>query len=410
MRKRQIFEDARFAAQMNPAHLRWAWMDSKCQILNDTTLQKTANPYQRFFCFLIVCIFLNCVPYVRSERKDNLIRVAIICGTDSVLVNGIKNRTFVSNHRISLNSELPQYFTPKGGFVWVNKKKYRGNLKIQVNSGKIWVINILNIEDYLKGVVPCEIGRISQALLEAAKAQAVAARTYAWAHLNRYEDLGFDLYATIRDQVYKGVACENNLTTLAIEQTKGQILTYKNVPVEAKYHSTCGGRTADFNDAWPGNAPPYLKSVACSYCKTSSHYVWKKISAKKDFFIELRTKLAKIGKKIPADELIRNIKLVKNRKSKRVLKLVIITDKKEYTIPGYQIRTVLGNKTDSGGLLKSNYITLKAKDGKVIIEGKGWGHGVGMCQFGAIEMARQGKNYKRILYHYYSGTKIKTIK
>lgn len=400
MKKRQIFEDARFAAQMN----------SKCQILNDTTLQKMANPYQRFFCFLIICIFLNCVPYVRSERKDNLIRIAIICGTDSVLVNGIKNRTFVSDHRIYLNSELPQYFTPKDGFVWVNKKKYRGNLKIQVNSGKIWVINILNIEDYLKGVVPCEIGRISPALLEAAKAQAVAARTYAWAHLNRYEDLGFDLYATVRDQVYKGVACENSLTSLAIEQTKGQILTYKNAPVEAKYHSTCGGRTADFNDAWPGNAPPYLKSVSCSYCKASSHYAWKKISVKKDFFIELRTKLAKIGKKIPADELIRNIKLIRNRKSKRVLKLVIITDRKEYTIPGYQIRTVLGNKTDSGGLLKSNYITLKTKDGKVIIEGKGWGHGVGMCQFGAIGMAREGKNYKRILYHYYSGTKIKKIK
>ena len=210
--------------------------------------------------------------------------------------------------------------------------------------------------------------------------------------------------------MYKGVACENDLTTLAIEQTKGQILTYKNVPVEAKYHSTCGGRTADFNDAWPGNAPPYLKSVACSYCKTSPHYAWKNISAKKDFFVELRTKLAKIGKKIPANELIKNIKLVKNRKSKRVLKLVIITDKNEYTIPGYQIRTVLGNKTDSGGLLKSNYITLKAKNGKVIIEGKGWGHGVGMCQFGAIEMARKGKKYKQILYHYYSGTKIKTIK
>lgn len=360
--------------------------------------------------FFVICVFLNCVPYVRSERKDNLIRVAIICGTDSVLVNGIKNRTFVSNHRINLNSELPQYFTPKDGFVWVNKKKYRGNLKIQVNSGKIWVINILNIEDYLKGVVPCEIGRISQAIFEAAKAQAVAARTYTWAHLNQYEDLGFDLYATIRDQVYRGMSCENELTNLAIEQTRGQILTCKNTPIEAKYHSTCGGRTADFNDAWTGNAPPYLKSVSCSYCKNSPHYEWTKVFTKSEFFVNLRTKLKKIGKKIPGDELIKNIKLIKNRKSKRVLKLVVITEEEEYTIPGYHIRTVLGDKRDPGGLLKSNYLTLRTKGDKVIIEGKGWGHGVGMCQFGAIGMARQGKNYKQILYHYYSGTRIKKVK
>ena len=131
---------------------------------------------------------------------------------------------------------------------------------------------------------------------------------------------------------------------------------------------------------------------------------------KEGIFRDLRTKLKKIGKKIPEGELIKNIKLIKNRKSKRVLKLVIITEEKEYPIPGYHIRTILGDKRDAGGLLKSNYLTLRTKGDEVIIEGKGWGHGVGMCQFGAIEMARQGKNYKQILYHYYSGTRIKKIK
>jgi stage II sporulation protein D len=368
------------------------------------------NSKQLLLFFLMICVFFNCVPYVRSTRKDNLIRVAIICGADSVSISGIKNQAFLNDHRITLSSDLPQYFAPRNGFVFVNKKKYRGNIKIQMNSGKIWVINIVDLEDYLKGVVPCEIGRISQTLFEAAKAQAVAARTYAWSHLNQYEHIGFDLYATIRDQVYDGVSCESELTNLAVEQTKGQILTYKGSPVEAKYHSTCGGRTADFNDAWPGNPPPYLKSVKCTYCSKSPHFEWQKELAKDIFFDKVRNKLASIGTKIPVDELIKNIKLIKNRKSKRVLKLVIITENNEYTIPGYHIRTVFGDNKDPGGLLKSNYITLKAKGDKVVIEGKGWGHGVGMCQFGAIEMARQGKDYKRILYQYYSGTIIKTIK
>lgn len=363
-----------------------------------------------FHLAAISCILINCVPYVRSTRKDSLVRVAIICGAENVTISGINNNTYLKDHQITLNSALPQYFSPKDGFVAVNKKTYRGNLKIQINNGKIWVINIVDLEDYLKGVVPCEIGRVSQKIFEAAKAQAVAARTYAWAHLDQYQELGFDLYATIRDQVYKGVSCEGELTDLAVEQTKGQILTYKNVPVEAKYHSTCGGRTADFNDAWPGNPPPYLKSVKCNYCSESPHYTWQKTIPKDIFFSKVRNKLASIGTKIPADELIKNMKLVMNRRSKRVLKLIVITKKNEYTIPGYNLRTVFGDNQDPGGLLKSNYITLKAKGDDIIIEGKGWGHGVGMCQFGAIEMARQGKNYKRILYHYYSGTKIKTIK
>ena len=368
------------------------------------------NPAHLLLFFLVICVFFNCVPYVKKMRKDNLVRIAVVCGVNKIDISGIKDKKFYKNRQVLLNDAFPLYFSPNKGVVLVNGRKYRGNLEIRKTKEQIWVINILNIEDYLKGVVPCEIGTISQTIFEAAKAQAVAARTYTWAHLNQYEDLGFDLYATIRDQVYTGMSCENELTNLAIEQTKGQILTYKNTPIEAKYHSTCGGRTADFNDAWTGNAPPYLKSVSCSYCKNSPYYEWTKLFTKSEFFVNLRPKLKKIGKKIPGGEPIKNIKLIKNRKSKRVLKLLIITEKKEYTIPGYHIRTVLGDKRDPGGLLKSNYLTLKTKGDKVIIEGKGWGHGVGMCQFGAIEMARRGKNYKQILYHYYSGTKIKKIK
>jgi stage II sporulation protein D len=366
--------------------------------------------FKKYTNFILILTFLSCMPYIKSVRKDNLVRVAILCGVDMVNISGIKNRKFYKNYKIGLNNSFPIYFTGKNKVVAVNRKEYRGNLIINEFNKHIWVINCLDMEDYLKGVVPCEIGKISKNLIEAAKAQAVAARTYAYAHLNQYQELGFDLYATVQDQVYKGVSCETELTNLAIKKTKGRILTYQMQPVEAKYHSTCGGKTADFNDAWKGNPPSYLKSVDCSYCRKSPHYRWQKILSKKIFFSNLRSRLKKIGMHIPDHELIKNIKLIRNKKSKRVVKLIIITEKDEYIIPSYHIRTALGDNNDPGGLLKSNFITIRAKSDKIVIDGRGFGHGVGMCQFGAIEMARKGKSYKEILYHYYPGTRIMKIR
>lgn len=360
--------------------------------------------------FAIVFIMVNCMPYTRRVKKVNFVKVAIACAVDRVHVGGVKDRTFHENYRVSLNDRFPLYFNPRQGFVKVNGKRYRGNLEVKRIGGQIWVINILDIDEYLKGVVPCEIGGITKEVFEAAKAQAVAARTYAYAHINQHRDLGFDLYATVQDQVYQGLACEREMTNLAVEQTAREILTYKNSPIEAKYHSTCGGRTADFNDAWPGNPPPYLRSVSCRYCKTSPHYKWQKILTKKTFFSNIRARLKKIGRPIPQHELIKKIKMVRNRRSKRVGQLIISTDSNEYTVPGYYIRSVLGDRNDPGGSLKSNFVQIKVKGDKVMIEGRGFGHGVGMCQFGALQMARKGKSYHTILRHYYPGARIRKIR
>lgn len=364
-----------------------------------------------FFVFAVILLLLqiNCMAYVKGLRKNALVRVALICNADRVSVSGIKDHKYYKNLLLTTDQRYPLYFSPKNGFIYVNNRKYRGALKIQKLANKLWVINIINIEDYLKGVVPCEIGKITENILEAAKAQAVAARTYAVAHLNQYEELGFDLYATIKDQVYNGYICETKLTNRAVDQTRGQILIFNNQPIEAKYHSTCGGRTADFNDAWSGSAPDYLSSVICPYCKKSPHYAWQKVFSKKSFFSHLRNGLKKIDIVIPGNELIKDLIIVRNKKSKRIKILKIITTKNKYIISGFQIRTVFGDKQDPGGLLKSNFINFKSTQDSIIIEGHGFGHGVGMCQFGAIEMARRGKNYKQILYFYYSGVRLAKI-
>lgn len=356
----------------------------------------------------LVC--MCCTPYTRKYTKDHLVRVALLCGVDRVTVSGTAHKKHHNDHTVTRDDTFPLYFSSRGSFVEVNGTPYRGAVEMRLLDDRIWVINVLDMDDYVKGVVPCEIGHVSEDLYEVARAQAVAARTYAYAHLNQHQDLGFDLYSTVQDQVYKGVRCETELTNRAVDATAREILTFQGQPVEAKYHSTCGGHTADFNDAWSGKAPPYLRSVRCTYCTASPHYTWEKRYTKGAFFTLLRTGLQKIGTPLPTEVRIKNIKLVRNKKSKRIIRIVILTDNRDYEVPGYHVRTVLGSPSDPGGLLKSNYLTIESDRSDVIIKGNGWGHGVGMCQFGAIEMARRGMNYKKILYHYYRGTKINKVR
>lgn len=359
---------------------------------------------------LLGFMFLNCMPYVGKVRGGRLVRVAVECGVDEVRVSGVHGNREYIDHRITAAGSFPVHFETKDGRVSINGRDYRGSMEVRKIDGSLWVINILDFESYLKGVVPCEIGGISEKQIEAAKAQAVAARTYATAHIGQYSELGFDLYATVQDQVYKGISCERALTSKAVESTTGEVLFYGNEPIEAKYHSTCGGRTADFSDAWSGASPPYLRSVVCHYCRKSPHYEWNKVMTKEDFFAHIRHRLDRINIRLEKGELIHSFRITRNRHSHRIKELFLKTNKNEYRVPNYRIRTLFGEPGDPGGLLKSNYVYVRTKGDDVIIEGRGFGHGVGMCQFGAIDMANQGRNYRQILYHYYRGTRIRKVR
>jgi stage II sporulation protein D len=346
---------------------------------------------------------MSCIPYVGPGRRENLVRVAIECGVEGVQVSGVRDNKYYRDYRVTQSENLPFGLGPREGRVTVNGRDYRGSLQVTKVDGRLWVINVLDIESYLKGVVPCEIGGVSEKQMEAAKAQAVAARTYALSHIGQYADLGFDLYATVQDQVYKGIGCERDITA-------GEALFYGSVPVEAKYHSTCGGRTADFSDAWSGLAPPYLRSVQCNYCRKSPHYEWTKNMTREEFFAHLRSRLSRIKIVLDEGELIHSFRMKRSRTSHRLKELVLVTNKREYKIANYRIRILFGEPNDPGGLLKSTYVHIETKGDKVIIKGRGVGHGVGMCQFGALEMAEQGKDYRRILYHYYRGTRIRRVR
>ena len=139
----------------------------------------------------------------------------------------------------------------------------------------VFIVNILKIDEYLLGVVPCEIP--SGWEMEALKAQAVAARTYAYYHLiyKRKKGSLYDLDATTNSQVYRGIADEKERTTEAVVATSGEIISYNSMPIISYFHSTCGGKTIDDKYVWTKNDLVYLKGVTCGYCEASTKYTWE---------------------------------------------------------------------------------------------------------------------------------------
>lgn len=174
-----------------------------------------------------------------------------------VIVNGPSESAKYSSLKSVAFGSLNERANP----VRLNGKAYRGKLEVFVNSrGRLTVVNVVPLEDYLLGVVPAELGLPA---LEAQKAQAVAARTYAIANVGNYGNKGFDMVPTVWSQVYRGVAIETKMGTEAVRQTRGMVATYNGVPINAYYTSTCGGRTEDGENIFD-KGEPYLKGVECS--------------------------------------------------------------------------------------------------------------------------------------------------
>jgi stage II sporulation protein D len=154
--------------------------------------------------------------------------------------------------------------------VRIGNKDYRGEIHLVLNPrGRINVVNALPLEDYLRGVVPLELSPVAYPEIEALKAQAVAARSYALAHLGQHRDEGFDLVDDTRAQVYGGLSAERELTNRAIDATRGMAAVFPNedgklVPIEALYSANCGGRTENNDEVFGGKPLPYLRGVACS--------------------------------------------------------------------------------------------------------------------------------------------------
>lgn len=169
----------------------------------------------------------------------------------------------------SLSDDTVLYFIPstKHSYLTFKGRDYRGIFILRASRKGIVLVNVLNIEDYLKSVVPSELSPYNFSELEAHKAQAVAARTYAIKNLKQNDELGFDLNDTPRSQFYKGMNAEHPLSSQAVDETRGEVALYRGRLIDALYTSTCGGMTENVEDVFQGPALPYLRSTECVYEK-----------------------------------------------------------------------------------------------------------------------------------------------
>ena len=314
------------------------------------------------------------------------LRTIVWARIDGISINGTNYQV----KRITLEANDPEA-------IVINERKFRGNMQfIRKDNGKIMVINLIELEDYIKGILYHEVSHYWPD--DALKAQAIVCRTYALYQVNMSLDKDFDLSNDVYSQVYGGLTSERFRTSKAVDDSKGEVLVYKKNIFPTYFHATCSGHTEDAKLLWGIDIPP-LKGVACSYCKESPHYSWAvKIPLKK-----LREALLKSVKKDCAN--ITGIAILGKDPSDRITDLKIITDKDSFVIPAKDFRMIVGPNQ----IMSTNF-TLEIKNDKVIFNGLGWGHGVGLCQWGAYFMAKQGKNYKQILKYYYPGSEITKYK
>ncbi len=268
-------------------------------------------------------------------------------------------------------------------FIVVNGVRVRGDVVVLPGRSGVTIVNVLPLEAYLAGVLGSEMPK--SFLLEALKAQAVAARTYA---LNKkLEQYGqpFHLGSSVISQVYKGLAAEDPRTHEAVMATKGLVLTWQLQPIEAYFHSSCGGHTESGIDALNRDLP-YLKSVSCP-CASLPSSTWSINVSQKE--------LGALAGGKPGLQ-------VQGRSPTGRVKRVQVGAR---SVDAVQFRERLGYtklKSLDFSVAKSN------KEGWVL-EGHGFGHGAGLCQWGAQMLATKGWSFEKILDHYYPGTELQTL-
>lgn len=306
--------------------------------------------------------------------------------------------------------------TPRapGGTIRLGTREFRGRISLIPARRGVTAVNHVGLEEYLLAVVGGEMGRRGPADAEALRAQAIVSRTYALRHRGRRRADGFDYYATVADQVYFGVGVENPLARDAVDATRGVVVTWRGAPIDAFFFSTCGGHTEMSTEVFRGAERPYLRSVAdadadgTAYCAISPRYRWREEWTGSALRDALRRYLpGETGIAPGRVTRVRDIRVADRTVSGRVRHLVVSLPDGDVAVPSPSVREVL--RPSSGDLLRSTAFSLRASvDGgqveRLVVEGSGAGHGVGMCQWGAVGRARAGQRHEEIIAAYYPGT------
>ncbi len=398
---------------------------------------------------------------IRADQKKIFVRGD---GIDKRIVRGLNLRLINGQIKVKFDGDVPRWnslgsdssliaSTNEARGIWLGKRRYRGELRIKLKGRNLQVVNHIGIEEYLYSVVGSEMPKSWP--LEALKAQAVAARTYALKKISKHND--FDIKSTESSQVYLGIESETVTTKNAVNKTRGLIMTYEGKPIEAVFHSSSGGRTEASVNVWKKHLP-YLISVK-DFDHQSPNYRWN-VSFNKD---QLLSVFPEVGN-------FKNIRLLNVSPTKRILIAKVQGDDGDLLLNGRELRTRLGLKSTLVSFEKNNRDVINNKivkkstlssvdkqqyahipfnsrakshsyreedrkpvgldlefppvqspppapfalppsplgNGFVLLaSGSGSGHGVGMSQWGARGFADSGASFRRILYHYYKNIKIR---
>ena len=341
---------------------------------------------------------------------DETIRIAIVKAAAEVTIAG-DGLLVTSESGLPLDLELPVTIkAAKDGLlvngrpfqrlvfssssaVLVNNKPYRGLAELSKNGNGILVVNQLALEDYLVGLINCEIS--SAWPIESVKAQAVIARTYALNRKAARSNALYHLESSVIDQVYDGSQIEDSRARRAVSETEGEVLTYDNSVIQAFYHSSCGGRTEASENVW-GARLPYLKGVDCQYCLSSTAAVaWEQ----KLPLSVIEKRLQAAGHRVSG---LSDIKPGPQNSRGRLKQVVLVAAKGGLSLSGDQFRKAIGY-----AVVKSTRFSVQVAKGEASFSGTGNGHGVGLCQWGAKQRSLEGFDYHEILSYYYPGTKLK---
>lgn len=289
------------------------------------------------------------------------------------------------------------------GLVWIGDRWYRGRVLLTPTAQGITAVNYVDLEEYLYSVVPSEMPASWHP--EALKAQAVAARSYALYRRARMSNPIYDLGNTTAFQVYKGAAMETDSARSAVESTAGQVLTYNGDIIEAVFHSSSGGHTENVEDVW-SKPIPYLRGVP-DFDQNSPKYSWtESFSA-----AQLRSKLASKVSDIAAVGNIISLVPAQSSPHGRIRTLKLVGDKGERLVRGNDVRTALGLQSTRFEVLPQGSGQAKgSQPSGFVLRGYGFGHGIGMSQYGAKGMADRGQSYQSILSHYYQNTLLSQMK
>ncbi|MBI2898813.1 MAG: SpoIID/LytB domain-containing protein [Planctomycetes bacterium] len=290
------------------------------------------------------------------------------------------------------------------GTLEVGSRRYHGDLIVKRDREKITLVNEVDLERYLKGVAGKEMSPSAHA--EALKAQIIAARTYATYEiraqtLRRVKGERFDLYDDQRSQVYGGLERETAAISALVDETAGMFVVWEDRVFKAYYASTCGGRTeASWSVMGDGDRIPPLAGTTCEYCAGSKYYEWKAAFSKTDMSRRLfpddpraKVRSVRVSSALPGGHATQVAVTLENHSREKFLD----------ANRGFRLAL------DSAKLRSTLWVSVEEKGEEIVVHGRGFGHGVGMCQVGAYRMADLGHDAVRILEHYYPGAQVKKL-